>query len=113
MMIPRIEKLSSAPVQGFGTIGRLGDAEPSYRFYFRGRSERWQFVAGPIELSTDGMVEKQLNPFLEVVDDPRVFIAQGDDQDQSYNDHATAMVIIAVCTQQFEAWQRMEDEKNV
>lgn len=97
--MPKIEIArldGSSPVQADGTI----NDEAS--FYFRGRSGRWQFAAGPSELNAEYLVRVMLG----MIQDHRVLVVHGDDEQESYTDNEMAHAIINVCSQQYVAWER-------
>lgn len=101
----------SCPVQAEGTI------EDTYRFYFRGRSGRWQFVAGPSSLDTDALVYQMLAEQGDshfIGRDSRVMVLQGDDPNEAYLDetYKTAQQMISICVQVFAAWLRIAEEKE-
>jgi hypothetical protein len=89
----------SSPVQATGTI------DHSWVFYFRGRGGRWQFVAGPKELSPHDLSKVMLG----FVVDERVFVIQGDDDNHIYLDYEWSKNIISIGVQQFAAWYRVKE----
>jgi len=96
----------SSPVQATGTI------DGRWAFYFRGRHGRWQFVAGPRELTVDVFDRHYPKHLIEVQlgfeQDDRVLVLQGDDDEQGYLDDEVARTMIDVCVQQFVAWIRTQ-----
>lgn len=91
----QIDRLDgSRPVQATGTIGGHS------AFYFRGRHEVWQFVAGPKELSTDDLVGVKLG----MATDDRVFVLEGDDDDRDYQDYDHVRKVLQDYAQQYVEW---------
>ena len=91
--IDRID--GSCPVQAMGTINDHS------AFYFRGRHEAWQFVAGPKELDTDGLVKVLIG----IAEDPRVFVLRGDDDERLYLDYDHVRDALQSYTEQYVAWK--------
>lgn len=91
-----IDRLDGAcPVQAMGNI----DAHSA--FYFRGRHESWQFVAGPKELSTDDLVKVLIG----LAEDPRVFVLRGDDEERLYLDYDHVRDALQDYAEQYIAWK--------
>lgn len=91
----QIDRLDgSCPVQATGII------DDHSAFYFRGRHEAWQFVAGPKELSTDDLVGVKLG----MASDDRVFVLEGDDEDRDYQDYDHVRNVLPAYAQQYIEW---------
>ncbi len=84
----------SCPVQATGTI------DGHSAFYFRGRHEAWQFVAGPKELSTEELVSVQLG----FASNDRVFVLEGDDDEGLYLDYDHVRSVLQTYAQQYIEW---------
>lgn len=99
----RIDRLDgSCPVQATGTI------EDHSAFYFRGRHEQWQFVAGPKELNTDDLVKVQL----KMTQDSRVFVLEGDDEERMYLDYDHVRRCLQTYAQQYIKWMNERKHTN-
>lgn len=92
----------SCPVQASGTI------EDHSAFYFRGRHEQWQFVAGPKELNTNGLVKVQL----KLTQDSRVFVLEGDDEERMYLDYDHVRRCLQTYAQQYVEWMNERRDTN-
>lgn len=91
----------SCPVQASGTI------EDHSAFYFRGRHEQWQFVAGPKELNTNGLVKVQL----KLTQDSRVFVLEGDDEERMYLDYDHVRRCLQTYAQQYVEWMKERERR--
>jgi hypothetical protein len=97
----KIDRLDgSCPVQATGTI------EDHSVFYFRGRHEQWQFVAGPKELSTDDLVGVKL----KMTQDDRVFVIEGDDENRDYQDYDHVRNVLQDYAEQYIEWMKERNE---
>lgn len=95
MPIVQIDRIDgSCPVQATGII------DDHSAFYFRGRHEQWQFVAGPKELNTDDLVGVKL----KLTQDDRVFILEGDDDERMYLDYDHVRNVLQDYAQQYIEW---------
>lgn len=92
----------SCPVQAMGTI------EDHSAFYFRGRHEAWQFVAGPKELNTNDLVKIQL----KLTQDDRVFVLEGDDEERIYLDYDHVRRCLQTYAQQYIEWMNERRDTN-
>ncbi|SRR6266571_5105994 len=98
-MTPNIEidRLDgSCPVQATGKI------DDHSAFYFRGRHEAWQFVAGPKELSTEELVSVKLG----FASNDRVFVLEGDDDERLYLDYDHVRDVLQTYAQQYIEWMK-------
>jgi len=84
----------SCPVQAYGTI------DDHSIFYFRGRHERWQFIAGPKELSIKDLIKVQL----KFTENAHVFVLEGDDDERLYQDYDHVGNVIQTYARQYLEW---------